>query len=255
MAARPGRRPGAGGVRADRARGRLGRRRDPDPGRAVDDGRVGRQRREGVHHQLGHRHHLGRDGHRSHRHDDGKAEISRSWCPAARRGSPSSRPTTSSAGTSPTPTGSSFDDCRVPEANLLGARGRRLPAVPRRCSTTAGSPSRRWPSGWPRPAWTCRRDYANDAADLRGADRVAARASRSRSSDLAVAVEAARLLTYKAAWRSKDARAVRPAEVKQAAAIAKLYSTEAAVTRDAGGDPGLRRQRLHGGVPGGAVLP
>jgi len=50
--------------------------------------------------------------------------------------------------------------------------------------------------------------------------------------DLAVAVEAARLLTYKAAWL-KDQHHVgrRPAaDVKQAAAMAKLYSTEAAVT-------------------------
>jgi alkylation response protein AidB-like acyl-CoA dehydrogenase len=46
-------------------------------------------------------------------------------------------------------------------------------------------------------------------------------------SDLAVAVEAARLLTYKAA-ALKDAGRSR-AEVKQAAAIAKLYSSEAAV--------------------------
>ncbi|HEY3687444.1 MAG TPA: acyl-CoA dehydrogenase family protein, partial [Streptosporangiaceae bacterium] len=45
--------------------------------------------------------------------------------------------------------------------------------------------------------------------------------------DLAVAVDAARLLTYKAA-ALKDAG--RPAaQIKQAAAIAKLYSTEAAV--------------------------
>ncbi|GAB3590475.1 acyl-CoA dehydrogenase family protein [Angustibacter peucedani] len=50
--------------------------------------------------------------------------------------------------------------------------------------------------------------------------------------DLAVAVEAARMLTYKAAWlkdlHHEGRRSV--AEVKQAAAIAKLYSTEAAVT-------------------------
>ena len=47
-------------------------------------------------------------------------------------------------------------------------------------------------------------------------------------SDLAVAVEAARVLTYKAAWL-KDAG--RPAaQIKQAAAIAKLYSSEAAVS-------------------------
>ena len=50
--------------------------------------------------------------------------------------------------------------------------------------------------------------------------------------DLAVAVEAARMLTYKAAWlkdlHHAGKRSV--AEVKQAAAIAKLYSTEAAVS-------------------------
>jgi short/branched chain acyl-CoA dehydrogenase len=46
-------------------------------------------------------------------------------------------------------------------------------------------------------------------------------------SDLAVAVEAARLLTYKAA-ALKDLDRSR-AEVKQAAAIAKLYSSEAAM--------------------------
>ncbi|GAA4347569.1 acyl-CoA dehydrogenase family protein [Angustibacter luteus] len=49
--------------------------------------------------------------------------------------------------------------------------------------------------------------------------------------DLAVSVEAARMLTYKAAWlkdlHHEGQRSV--AEVKQAAAIAKLYSTEAAV--------------------------
>ena len=50
--------------------------------------------------------------------------------------------------------------------------------------------------------------------------------------DLAVSVEAARMLTYKAAWlkdlHHEGKRSV--ADVKQAAAIAKLYSTEAAVT-------------------------
>ncbi len=50
--------------------------------------------------------------------------------------------------------------------------------------------------------------------------------------DLAVAVEAARLLTYRAAWLKDELHAGRRsvAEVKQAAAIAKLYSTEAAVS-------------------------
>ena len=47
-------------------------------------------------------------------------------------------------------------------------------------------------------------------------------------SDLAVSVEAARLLTYKAAWLRDAGRP--PAQIKQAASIAKLYATEAAVT-------------------------
>ncbi len=46
--------------------------------------------------------------------------------------------------------------------------------------------------------------------------------------DLQVMTEAARLLTYKAAWLKDAGRP--PAQVKQAAAVAKLYATEAAVT-------------------------
>ncbi|MGI8949115.1 MAG: acyl-CoA dehydrogenase family protein [Ornithinimicrobium sp.] len=50
--------------------------------------------------------------------------------------------------------------------------------------------------------------------------------------DLAVMVEAARMLTYRAAWLKDEQEAGRrgSAEVKQAAAIAKLYSTEAAMS-------------------------
>lgn len=50
--------------------------------------------------------------------------------------------------------------------------------------------------------------------------------------DLAVMTEAARVLTYKAAWLKDELEAGRRSvkEVKQAAAIAKLYSSEAAVT-------------------------
>jgi alkylation response protein AidB-like acyl-CoA dehydrogenase len=50
--------------------------------------------------------------------------------------------------------------------------------------------------------------------------------------DLAVSVEAARLLTYKAAWLKDELHEGRRSvkEVKHAAAIAKLYATEAAVT-------------------------
>ena len=50
--------------------------------------------------------------------------------------------------------------------------------------------------------------------------------------DIALMTEVARTLTYKAAWLKEQQHAGRRsvAEVKQAAAIAKLYSTEAAVT-------------------------
>ncbi|MBB2892508.1 acyl-CoA dehydrogenase family protein [Flexivirga oryzae] len=50
--------------------------------------------------------------------------------------------------------------------------------------------------------------------------------------DLAVMVEASRLLTYKAAWLKDELEAGRRSvdEVKQAASRAKLYSTESAVT-------------------------
>lgn len=50
--------------------------------------------------------------------------------------------------------------------------------------------------------------------------------------DLAVMVEGARVLTYKAAWLKEQQLAGKRSmeEVKQAASIAKLYSTEAAVT-------------------------
>jgi short-chain 2-methylacyl-CoA dehydrogenase len=53
-----------------------------------------------------------------------------------------------------------------------------------------------------------------------------------RIADLAVMVEAARTLTYKAAWLKDELHAGRRSvkEVKQAAAVAKLYSTEAAVS-------------------------
>ena len=55
VAAGPLRRPGARRLRADRARGGQRRRRHPHPGRARrGHRRVGGQRREGVHHQLGH---------------------------------------------------------------------------------------------------------------------------------------------------------------------------------------------------------
>ncbi|MDQ3384152.1 MAG: acyl-CoA dehydrogenase family protein, partial [Actinomycetota bacterium] len=126
--------------------------------------------------------------------------------------------------------GLSFEDCQVPEANLLGTRGEgfkqflktlddgriAISALALGCAqrmleeATAYSSTR---TAFGRPI------AVNQGISFQVAD-------------LAVMVEAARLLTYKAAWLKDEQEAGRRAvdEVKQAAAIAKLYSTEVAVT-------------------------
>jgi short/branched chain acyl-CoA dehydrogenase len=122
--------------------------------------------------------------------------------------------------------GLTFDDCRVPEANLLGRRGdgfRQFLAVldDGRIAISALA------VGLAQGCLDLSLKYANERHTF-GAPIGSRQAVAFSLSDLAVSVEAARLLTYKAAWL-KDAG--RPsAQIKQAAAIAKLYSTEAAVT-------------------------
>ncbi|WP_375480155.1 acyl-CoA dehydrogenase family protein [uncultured Jatrophihabitans sp.] len=121
--------------------------------------------------------------------------------------------------------GLSFDDCRVPEANLLGRRGdgfRQFLAVldDGRIAIAALA------VGLAQACLDLSVRYAGERQTF-GLAIGARQAVAFSLSDLAVSVEAARLLTYKAAWL-KDAG--RPAAaIKQAAAIAKLYSTEAAV--------------------------
>jgi alkylation response protein AidB-like acyl-CoA dehydrogenase len=118
-----------------------------------------------------------------------------------------------------------FDDCRVPEANLLGERGngfKQFLAIldDGRIAISALAVGL---------AQACL-DESNSYAKQRmsfGKPIGARQAVAFAISDLAVAVEAARLLTYKAAWLKDTGRSA--SEVKQAAAIAKLYSTEAAV--------------------------
>ncbi len=96
-----------------------------------------------------------------------------------------------------------------------------------RPSMTAASRSRRWPSAASRPASTSRSTTPVSArrSECRSGP---SRASRSRSPTSHVMAQAARMLTYKAA-AMKDAGAP-VADFKQAASVAKLYSTEAAVT-------------------------
>jgi short-chain 2-methylacyl-CoA dehydrogenase len=119
-----------------------------------------------------------------------------------------------------------FDDCRVPEANLLGSRGtgfKQFLAIldDGRIAISALAVGL---------AQACLEEstrYAKQRSTF-GKPIGARQAVAFAISDLAVAVEAARLLTYKAAWLKDAGRPT--SEVKQAAAIAKLYSTEAAVT-------------------------
>ena len=121
--------------------------------------------------------------------------------------------------------GLSFSDCRVPEENLLGTRGdgyRQFLAVldDGRIAIAALA------VGLAQGCLDVSLRYANERHTF-GSPIGSRQAVAFPLSDLAVSVEAARLLTYKAAWL-KDAG--RPkAHIKQAASMAKLYATEAAV--------------------------
>jgi short-chain 2-methylacyl-CoA dehydrogenase len=126
--------------------------------------------------------------------------------------------------------GLSLAGCRVPAANLLGERGRGLAQFlsildDGRIAISALAVGL---------AQACL-DVAREQAVGRVAFGRPIGANQGVAfpvADLAVAVEAARLLTYKAAWLKDELLAGRrtAAEVTRAAAIAKLHSTEAAVS-------------------------
>lgn len=122
--------------------------------------------------------------------------------------------------------GLTFDDCRVPYANLLGVRGdgfRQFLAVldDGRIAIAALA------VGLAQACLDLSVEYANERKTF-GTPIGSRQGVAFQLADLAVSVEAARLLTYKAA-ALKDAGAP-GRQIKQAAAIAKLYSTEAAVS-------------------------
>ncbi|HJQ43931.1 MAG TPA: acyl-CoA dehydrogenase family protein [Jatrophihabitantaceae bacterium] len=121
--------------------------------------------------------------------------------------------------------GLSFDDCRVPGENLLGERGmgfKQFLAVldDGRIAIAALA------LGLAQACLDASRKYALERHTF-GAPIGSRQAVAFSLSDLAVSVEAARLLTYKAAWMKDMARS--RSDIKQAAAMAKLYATEAAV--------------------------
>ena len=96
--------------------------------RAVLDearGRVGDRRREGVHHELGHADHVARHRHRPHRRPDrSRPRSARSSSPPAPPGFEVQPPYRKMGWHASDTHGLTFTGCRVPEANLLGERGR-----------------------------------------------------------------------------------------------------------------------------------
>jgi short-chain 2-methylacyl-CoA dehydrogenase len=115
-----------------------------------------------------------------------------------------------------------FDGCRVPAGNLLGSRGDGL----RQFLTILDDGRIAIAALAVGLAQACLEHSVRYAGERSAFGRTigANQGVAFRCADLAVMVESARLLTYKAAWLKDTGR-----PFKQAAAMAKLYATEAAV--------------------------
>jgi len=127
-----------------------------------------------------------------------------------------------------------FEDCRVPEENLLGERGRGFSQFLTildggRVAIAAMSVG---------IAQACLEQAVAYAKEREAFGRKigANQGTAFRCADMAVAVDAARLLTYRAAWLHDAGRPFR-----QEAAIAKLYASEIAV------DAGRHATQVFGG--------
>jgi short/branched chain acyl-CoA dehydrogenase len=162
--------------------------------------------------------------------DDGSAQISAIMIPSGTPGF-TVEPAYDKLGWHASDThGLSFDDCRVPASNLLGNEGdgfkqflKTLDDGRIAISALALGMSQRMLEESTRYAAT-RKAFGKPIGVNQGIS--------FQLADLAVMVEASRQLTYKAAWLKDELEAGRRSvkEVKQAAAVCKLYSTEAAVT-------------------------
>jgi len=126
--------------------------------------------------------------------------------------------------------GLSFNDCRVPAQNLLGEQGAGFRQFLKtlddgRIAISALA------VGLAQACVEAATEYATRRIAF-GRPIGVNQGVSFQIADLAVMVEAARLLTYKAAWLKDELHEGRRSvsEVKQAAAVAKLYSSEAAVT-------------------------
>ena len=154
VAARPVRGRGPGRVRPDRTGRRLGRRGHPDH-RPAGRRRLGDQRHQGVHHQLRHRHHRPGHGDRRDRGAGGRPEGDLGHHRAGRHARVHRVEEVLQGG---------LERLRHPRAVVRPTAGCPRPtcwasaaaATPSSCRpwTRAGSPSPRWPPGWPRAAST-----------------------------------------------------------------------------------------------------
>ena len=126
--------------------------------------------------------------------------------------------------------GLTFEDCRVPVTNLLGAEGDGFRQFLKTLDDGRIAISS-LAVGLAQACLEAATDYSRTRMAF-GKPIAVNQGVSFQVADLAVMVEAARLLTYKAAWLKDEHHEGRRSvkEVKHAAAIAKLYSTEAAVT-------------------------
>ncbi|MGL5908535.1 MAG: acyl-CoA dehydrogenase family protein [Phycicoccus sp.] len=161
--------------------------------------------------------------------DDGRAEVSAVMVPSGTPGF-TVEPAYDKLGWNISDThGLSFSGCRVPAENLLGERGRGFSQFLKTLDD-----GRVAISALALGLITRMREEAAAYATVRTAFGRPIGANQGvafKVADLAVMEETARLLTYRAAWLKDEYEAGRRSadEVKQAAARAKLYTSEAAV--------------------------
>lgn len=163
-------------------------------------------------------------------HDDGSPEISTILVPAGTPGLIVDPPYRKLGWHASDTHGLTLADCRVPEENLLGERGggvrQFLQALDDgRVAISALA------LGLARACLELATDYAK-TREAFGRPIGANQGVAFQLADMAVAVEAARGLTYRAAWLKQERDAGRRSgkELSHAAAIAKVQSTEAAVS-------------------------
>jgi short/branched chain acyl-CoA dehydrogenase len=161
---------------------------------------------------------------------DGSAQISTILIPSGTRGFVVEPPYHKLGWHASDTHGLSFNECRVPAANLLGEQGAGFRQFLQtlddgRIAISALA------VGLAQACLEASTEYAKTRIAF-GRPIGANQGVSFQIADLAVMVEAARMLTYKAAWLKDELQGGRRSvkEVKAAAAVAKLYSTEAAVT-------------------------